>query len=164
MAMTKGKTLADNEAQAARIEPARAHRPRFARAPGSISRGYLLVGLSLPRQNQAFAGLPLDDRLKKTGQGPHCMIQVIDVKRGAAAHSIELGGVVRELYDITSIPNFRTPMVIGFAQNQINRLIQRGAPVSVAELLDERTRQSAGPLRPARTATGTKKRPRKVKS
>jgi len=70
------------------------------------------------------------------------MIQVIDLESGTSTHSIALGGVVRELYDITCIPNLRTPMVVGFAQDQINRLIQRGADISIAELLAERTREA----------------------
>jgi rubredoxin len=68
------------------------------------------------------------------------MVQVIDLKDGTAAHSIALGGGVREFYDITSIPNHRTPMVVGFAQDQINRMIQRGRDISIAELLAESTR------------------------
>jgi hypothetical protein len=111
----------------------------FVRGLGFVGND-LLVGLSLPRQHRDFSGLPLDDRLKETGQAPQCMIQVIDLNSGTAAHSIALGGVVRELYDITCIPNTRTPMVVGFAQDQINRLIQRGPDVSIAELLAERTR------------------------
>ncbi len=102
----------------------------------------LLVGLSLPRQHRDFAGLPLDDRLKETGQAPQCMVQVIDLKSGTAAHSITARRCVRELYDITCIPGFRTPMIVGFAQDQINRMIRRGRDVSIAELLAERTHEA----------------------
>jgi hypothetical protein len=97
----------------------------------------LLVGMSLLRQHRDFSGLPLDDRLKEAGKAPQCMVQVIDLTSGTAAHWISLGGVVRELYDIICLPNFRTPMVVGFAQDQINRLIERGRDVSIAELLAE---------------------------
>ena len=113
--------------------------PGFVRGLGFVGKD-LLVGLSLPRQHRDFSGLPLDDRLKQAGQAPQCMVQVIDLNSGAATHAIALGGIVRELYDITCIPNFRAPMVVGFAQDQINRLIQRGPDVSIAELLAERTR------------------------
>jgi hypothetical protein len=44
---------------------------------------------------------------------------------------------VRELYDIACLPGLHTPMAVGFAQDQINRLIQRGAEVSLNELLTE---------------------------
>ncbi len=60
--------------------------PGFVRGLGFVD-NYLLVGLSLPRQHRDFSGLPLDDRLKETGQAPQCMIQVIDLKSGTAAHS-----------------------------------------------------------------------------
>jgi uncharacterized protein (TIGR03032 family) len=97
--------------------------------------GKLLVGLSLPRQNRDFSGLPLDDRLKRDEQQPRCMVQVIDQASGAAEHWIALGGLVRELYDLCWIPGRRTPMVVGFAQDQINRLIRRGASIELADLI-----------------------------
>jgi uncharacterized protein (TIGR03032 family) len=115
--------------------------PGFVRGLGFVGND-LLVGLSLPRQHRDFSGLPLDDRLKQAGQAPQCMVQVIDMKDGTAAHSIALGGVVRELYDITCIPNHRTPMVVGFAQDQINRMIQRGRDISIDELLAEPARDT----------------------
>ncbi len=107
--------------------------PGFARGLAFLG-DHMLVGLSLPRQHRDFSGLPLDERLKQAGQEPHCMIQVIDPARGMAAHWLALGGVVRELYDIACIPGRRTPMVVGFAQGQINRLINRGAMIGVDEL------------------------------
>jgi uncharacterized protein (TIGR03032 family) len=110
--------------------------PGFARGIAFIG-GHVLVGLSLPRQHRDFSGLPLDDRLKQEGIEPRCMIQVIDLKSGAAAHWLALGGVVRELYDIVCLPGSHTPMAVGFAQGQINRLIQRGAVLSLDELLGE---------------------------
>jgi uncharacterized protein (TIGR03032 family) len=136
--------------------------PGFVRGLGFVGND-LLVGLSLPRQHRDFSGLPLDDRLKEAGQAPQCMVQVIDLNSGTAAHSIALGGVVRELYDITCIPNHRTPMVVGFAQDQINRMIQRGRDISIDELLAERGEGAEAP-RPASTASDTKKRQGKVKS
>jgi uncharacterized protein (TIGR03032 family) len=99
--------------------------------------GHALVGLSLPRQHRDFSGLPLDDRLKREDREPRCMIQVIDLHSGAAPHWLALGGVVRELYDIACLPGAQTPMAIGFAQGQINRLIQRGAAISLSELCQQ---------------------------
>jgi hypothetical protein len=93
--------------------------------------------LSLPRQHRDFSGLPLDERLKQEGREPQCMIQVIDLDRAAAVHWLALGGVVRELYDIACVPGPRTPMVVGFAQGQINRLIRRGSDLSLPELLGD---------------------------
>jgi uncharacterized protein (TIGR03032 family) len=110
--------------------------PGFARGVAFVG-GQILVGLSLPRQHRDFSGLPLDDRLKQEGLEPRCMIQVIDLESGTAVHWLALGGVVRELYDIACLPGSHTPMAVGFAQGQINRLIQRGAAVTFDELLGE---------------------------
>ncbi len=110
--------------------------PGFARGVAFVG-GHVLVGLSLPRQHRDFSGLPLDDRLKQEGVEPRCMIQVIGLEDGAAVHWLALGGVVRELYDIASLPGLSTPMAVRFAQGQINRLIQRGAPLTLDELLGE---------------------------
>jgi uncharacterized protein (TIGR03032 family) len=107
--------------------------PGFARGL-AFAGDHVLVGLSLPRQHRDFSGLPLDDRLQQEGREPRCMIQVIDLGRGVAAHWLALGGVVRELYDIACIPGARSPMAVGFAQGQINRLIQRGPEISLNEL------------------------------
>ena len=93
-----------------------------------------LVGLSLPR-NKVFAGLPLDERLKREDRAPDCALQVIDLSSGGVAHWLRLGGVVQELYDIAVLPGVRAPMVVGFAQDQINRLITNGGPVGLEELL-----------------------------
>jgi uncharacterized protein (TIGR03032 family) len=97
--------------------------------------GFAIVGLSLPRRNKDFAGLPLDDRLKRDNTAPHCAIQVIDLATGRMVHWMRLGGVVQELYDIAVLPGVRSPMVVGFAQGQINRLISRGANTTLDELL-----------------------------
>ena len=96
---------------------------------------FALVGLSLPRRHQDFAGLPLDDRLKQAGHPPACAIHVIDLATGGLAHWLRLGGVVQELYDIAVVPGVRTPMVVGFTQGQINRLISRGPAVTLDYLL-----------------------------
>jgi uncharacterized protein (TIGR03032 family) len=101
----------------------------------ALYEGFALVGLSLPRRNQDFSGLPLDDRLKQVERAPTCAIHVIELTTGGLMHWLRIGGVVQELYDIAVIPGVRTPMVVGFAQGQINRLISRGRPVTIEELL-----------------------------
>lgn len=110
--------------------------PGFARGL-ALHRGYALVGLSLPRSNEAFAGLPLDDRLKAENQPPQCAVVVVDLASGRILHWMRLGGVVRELYDIAILPGARRPMLIGLAQSQFNRLVSRGAPATLAELLGQ---------------------------
>ncbi len=107
--------------------------PGFLRGLAFLDR-HALVGLSLPRQSQVFSGLPLDARLKHENREPRCMIQAIDLATGNADHWIALGGIVRELYDIVTLPDRRSPMAVGFAQDQINRLIRRGDSVDLADV------------------------------
>lgn len=101
--------------------------------------GFALVGLSLPRSNEVFAGLPLEDRLKAAGTEAQCAVLVIDLATGAVKHWLRLGGVVRELYDIALLAGHRRPMLVGFAQGQINRLISRGRPAPLEEILPPRS-------------------------
>jgi uncharacterized protein (TIGR03032 family) len=108
--------------------------PGFARGL-ALHGGHALVGLSLPRRHQDFSGLPLEQRLKQEDRAPDCAVQVIDLANGGVAHWLRLGGVVQELYDIAVIPGVRTPMVVGFAQGQINRLISRGRDAPLGGLL-----------------------------
>jgi uncharacterized protein (TIGR03032 family) len=127
--------LGEIEPDSGRFNPI-AFCPGFARGL-ALHGGYALVGLSLPRQHRDFSGLPLDDRLKQAGREPECVVQAIDLARGEAVHWLRIGGVVRELYDIAVIPGVRIPMVVGFAQGQINRLISRGRQAELGELLRE---------------------------
>jgi len=109
---------------AGRFEPV-AFCPGFLRGLSFVG-GHALVGLSLPRQNRTFSGLPLDDRLKAEGREPECTMQVIDLQSGRVVHWLRIGGLVREFYDIACLPGVRRPMLVGFAQGQINRMITRG--------------------------------------
>jgi uncharacterized protein (TIGR03032 family) len=107
--------------------------PGFARGL-ALHDGHAMVGLSLPRQHRDFSGLLLDDRLRESGEAAQCLVQTIDLAAGRAVEWLRIGGVVRELYDIALIPGVRTPMVVGFAQGQINRLINRGRAITLDEL------------------------------
>lgn len=108
--------------------------PGFARGL-ALRGGHALVGLSLPRANRVFAGMPLDDRLKAEKLEPQCAVVVIDLASGRALHWLRLGGVVRELYDIAILPKARRPMLVGLQQaGPINRLVSRGADLPMAAL------------------------------
>jgi uncharacterized protein (TIGR03032 family) len=111
--------------------------PGFARGL-ALHGDFALVGLSLPRANQVFSGLPLDDRLKAENQPAQCAVVVVELKSGKPLHWLRLGGVVRELYDIAILPSARRPMLIGLAQSQFNRLVSRGAALSLEELAGQR--------------------------
>ena len=84
---------------------------------------YALVGLSEPRENRTFAGLPLQDRLAAAKVGPRCGVFVIDTRTGDVAHWLRLEGVVNELYDVVSLPGLARPMMIGFKNEEIRRTV-----------------------------------------
>ena len=92
---------------------------------------FALVGLSKPRENRTFTGLPLDERLKAKGGEARCAIQVVDLKSGDIVHWIRLEGVVNELYDVTVLPGTRRPMALGFKSDEIRRFLTiEDAPAS----------------------------------
>lgn len=84
---------------------------------------YALVGLSKPRHNKTFSGLPLDDNLKAKGGEPRCGIQVIDLRTGDAVHWVRFEGLVDELYDVVALPGVRRPMSLGFKTDEIRRVL-----------------------------------------
>ena len=104
-----------------RFEP-KAFCPGFARGL-AFTGHYAIAGLSLPRENRTFQGLPLDDALIKNGAEPRCGLIVIDTRSGDTIAWVRLEGVVRELYDVAFIPGIRNPSAIGFKTDEILRII-----------------------------------------
>ncbi len=84
---------------------------------------YALVGLSEPRENRTFAGLPLQDRLAAAKAGPRCGVYVIDTRTGDVAHWLRFEGVVSELFDVAALPGLARPMMIGFKSDEIRRTV-----------------------------------------
>ncbi len=87
---------------------------------------FAIVGLSEPRHNKSFQGLPLDAALAEKRAVPRCGIGVIDLRSGDLVHSLRIDGVVSELYDVVTIPGVRSPMAIGFRSDEIRRVISMG--------------------------------------
>ena len=104
-----------------RFEPV-AFCPGFLRGLSFVG-DYAVVGLSLSRHNVNFAGLPLEDALKKYSAEARCGIQVIDVKTGNVLHSIRLGGELKELYDVVTLGGVRNPLIVGFGKSDLPRLL-----------------------------------------
>src|SRR5439155_18588729 len=82
-----------------------------------------IVGLSLPRENRTFQGLPLDEALARNGSEPRCGLIVVDTDNGDTIAWVRIEGVVRELYDVAFIPGIRNPSAIGFKTDEIFRVI-----------------------------------------
>ena len=84
---------------------------------------FALVGLSKPRHNRTFSGLPLDERLESRQAEARCAVQVIDLRSGDAVHWLRFEGIVDELYDVVSLPGVRRPMALGFRTDEIRRVL-----------------------------------------
>ena len=84
---------------------------------------FALVGLSKPRHNRTFSGLPLDDRLQAHGAEARCAVQVIDLRSGDIVHWLRFEGIVDELYDVVTLPGVRRPMALGFKTDEIRRVL-----------------------------------------
>jgi uncharacterized protein (TIGR03032 family) len=89
----------------------------------SLHGNFAMVGLSKPRHNKTFSGLPLDDLLKARHTEPRCGIHVIDLRTGDAPHWLRMEGVVEELYDVVALPGVRRPMALGFKTDEIRRVL-----------------------------------------
>ncbi|MBU2583134.1 MAG: TIGR03032 family protein [Alphaproteobacteria bacterium] len=106
---------------AGRFEPV-AFCPGYARGLAFLG-NHAIVGLSLPRDNRTFSGLPLDEALTQRDAEARCGLAVIDLTTGDMREWVRIEGVVRELYDVAVLPGIRRPSVIGFKTDEIARLI-----------------------------------------
>jgi uncharacterized protein (TIGR03032 family) len=90
---------------------------------------FAVIGLSKPRENRTFTGLPLDEELVRRDAEPRCgLMVVVDLRTGDAVHWLRIEGVVEELYDVAVLPGVRRPMAIGLKTDEIRRMITVGAP------------------------------------
>ncbi|MBW4683092.1 MAG: TIGR03032 family protein [Microcoleus vaginatus WJT46-NPBG5] len=84
---------------------------------------FAVVGLSKPRHNKTFTGLPLDENLAAKDAEARCGLQVIDLRTGDIVHWLRIEGMIEELYDVAIIPGVRRPMALGFKTDEIRRVI-----------------------------------------
>jgi uncharacterized protein (TIGR03032 family) len=99
---------------------ARAFCPGFLRGL-AFHDGHAIVGLSLPRDG-SFAGLALDDELRKRDADPWCGVQIVNLASGDIVEWIRLEGGVSELFDVAVIPGVRRPTAVGFLNDEIHKL------------------------------------------
>jgi len=97
--------------------------PGYLRGLAFAGDRFALVGLSKPRDTKTFLGLPLDHALAERGISPRCGIYVIDLGTGAVVHSLNIEGVVTELYDVVAIPSVRQPGMVGLASEEQKRTV-----------------------------------------
>jgi uncharacterized protein (TIGR03032 family) len=87
---------------------------------------YAVVGLSRPRHDKTFGGLPLEAELAKRGAEARCGLFFIDLRTGDVAHWLRVEGMVRELYDVAVLPQVTRPMALGFKSDEIQRIVAIG--------------------------------------
>ena len=97
--------------------------PGYLRGLAFIDKRYALVGLSKPRENRTFLGLPLDAALRERDIAARCGLYVVDITTGDIAHSVTIEGIVSELYEVTVIPGVRQPSMIGLNSEEQKRTI-----------------------------------------
>jgi len=97
--------------------------PGYARGLAFIGR-FAIIGLSAPRENGAFGGLPLNEELKSRESQPFCGLLIVDIETGSIVEwaRIEDGGVT-ELYDIVVLPGVLRPSMVGFKTDEIKKRI-----------------------------------------
>ena len=99
---------------------------------------FAVVGLSLPRNNKTFSGLPLDAMLQEKKVDARCGLQVIDLKTGAVVHWLRLEGVVEELYDVVVLPGVQRPMAIGLKSDEIRRTLSVEPSLAVVDIVQKK--------------------------
>ena len=92
---------------------------------------FALVGVSKPRENRTFSGLPLDKKLQEKDAQARCGVLVIDLRSGDIVHSLRIEGVVSELYDVAVLPGVKQPTAIGFQNDEIRRVMSIGEAESL---------------------------------
>lgn len=79
---------------------------------------HAVVGVSRPRREATFAGLPLDNELKKRGAEARCGLLIADLATGDVLHWLWLDGV-DELYDVAVLPGVMRPTLLGVKSDDI---------------------------------------------
>jgi uncharacterized protein (TIGR03032 family) len=104
-----------------RFEPI-AFLPGYARGL-AFSGNHAVIGLSAPRNNRTFDGIPLQALLDAASMKPRCGIQIVDLRTGDVTHWLTFEGIVTELYDVATLPGRRAPTMVGFKSDEIRRVI-----------------------------------------
>jgi uncharacterized protein (TIGR03032 family) len=99
--------------------------PGFARGLAFSGR-HAIIGVSRPRPERTFEGLALDTHLKEQGIEPRCQLALVNLDTGDIEHTLEIEGVVQELYDIAFMPGIRRPMAVGFKTDEIRFMVKPG--------------------------------------
>ena len=96
--------------------------PGFARGL-AFSGNFAVVGISLPRHDPTFQGLPLQENLEAAKVSAKCGLLVIDLKNGDIVHWMWMEDPIRELYDVLVLPGVQRPRLVGFKSDEIRTVV-----------------------------------------
>lgn len=110
-----------------RIDPETGEKEDIAFCPGflrgmTIWNGFAIATISLPRDG-SFAGLELDEALRRRDGDPWCGVLVISLQSGDIVEHVRLDGAIKELFDVAVIPGAVCPMAIGIDSPEISSMI-----------------------------------------
>ena len=92
--------------------------PGYARGLTFVD-GDAVLGLSGPRHEPTFRGLPLEAELARRQAVPRCSLQVVDLASGDVRHWVRIEGSIHELYDVAVLPGVVRPKALGFKTDEI---------------------------------------------
>lgn len=84
---------------------------------------YAVIGVSKPRHEKTFTGLPLDEELSRRNASAQCGLFVIDLRSGDTVHWLRAEGAIAELYDVVVLPGVRRPKALGFQTEEIRHSV-----------------------------------------
>lgn len=85
----------------------------------AFTRGYAVVGLSRPREQNKFGGLALDDELAKRNTTSYTGLAIVDLTTGEVVHTLAIEGRIAELYDVAVLAGYRRPIAHGLAPDAL---------------------------------------------
>ena len=89
----------------------------------AFHKNYAIIGLSKPRHERTFTGLPLDEILQSRNTEPQCGFWIVDIHTGEIVHKFEIKGKVVELYDVQVLPSTKRPITVDLMSDEITRYI-----------------------------------------
>lgn len=96
--------------------------PGYARGLAFVGR-YAVIGLSRPRNNQTFTGLPLDEAMAARDATPRCGLIVVNIDTGVTEEWLRFAHTLDELYDVAVMPGVAQAEMIGFQGDAIRTAI-----------------------------------------
>lgn len=87
--------------------------PGYARGLTFVG-NHAIVGLSRPRREHSFQGLPLDRNLAEKGAKARCALHVVELDSGVTVHWARIEEGIEELYDVVALPGVVRPKALSF--------------------------------------------------